>query len=142
MAEILNATPEDIKRYHDLRIRALSLDQPAREKDGEDSAKTLIGDRLPDPNARTPEQLMDSPEVLGRVQDETIKKLMRGLNPREKDIIGKRFLAEDPETLKEMGDALGISRERVRQLEVRALGKMKARASGSGLTADGLFTED
>jgi len=48
------------------------------------------------------------------------------LNPREREIITARRLTENPETLEELGDRLGISRERVRQIETRAFQKMTA----------------
>lgn len=47
------------------------------------------------------------------------------LSEREKLIIRRRKLSETSETLETLGKALGISKERVRQLEVAALGKMR-----------------
>ena len=48
------------------------------------------------------------------------------LNEREKRIIDARRLAENSSTLEELGEELGISKERVRQIEAKALEKMKA----------------
>ena len=48
------------------------------------------------------------------------------LNPRELRIIRERRLAEDGATLESLGTALGISKERVRQIENRALEKLRA----------------
>ncbi|MBF0164197.1 MAG: RNA polymerase factor sigma-32 [Magnetococcales bacterium] len=50
---------------------------------------------------------------------------MRALNTRERTIISWRILRECPLTLKEISGKLGVSRERIRQLEIRALGKMR-----------------
>ena len=47
------------------------------------------------------------------------------LNPREKYIVQKRILSEDPVTLKELGKHFGITRERARQIERAALDKLK-----------------
>ena len=47
------------------------------------------------------------------------------LPDRERDILTQRQLREDPMTLEELGVVYGISRERVRQLEVRALDRLK-----------------
>ena len=47
------------------------------------------------------------------------------MNPRERTIISERRLREEGVTLEELGKELGVSKERVRQLEARALGKLK-----------------
>lgn len=53
-------------------------------------------------------------------------KALSTLNPRELKIINERRLAEDSATLESLGETLGISKERVRQIENRALEKLKA----------------
>jgi RNA polymerase sigma-32 factor len=62
---------------------------------------------------------------------------MDDLNDREKHILTERRLAEDPKTLEELSQVYGVSRERVRQIEVRAFDKlqkaMKRIAGGRGL---------
>jgi RNA polymerase sigma-32 factor len=50
---------------------------------------------------------------------------MEGLNPRERDVIVARRLKENPATLDELSQKLGVSRERVRQIEVRAFEKLQ-----------------
>jgi RNA polymerase sigma-32 factor len=50
---------------------------------------------------------------------------MKGLNEREQHIITERRLSEDPTTLEELSQHYGISRERVRQIEVRAFEKLQ-----------------
>jgi len=50
---------------------------------------------------------------------------MDGLNEREKKIITERRLSEDPKTLEELSNDFNISRERVRQIEVRAFEKLQ-----------------
>jgi len=54
-----------------------------------------------------------------------LKDALGALNPRELRIIEERRLKDDGATLAELGDAMGISKERVRQLEARALEKLK-----------------
>src|SRR3546814_8557303 len=51
--------------------------------------------------------------------------LMADLNEREKHILAERRLAEDPKTLEELSQVYGVSRERVRQIEVRAFEKLQ-----------------
>ncbi len=50
---------------------------------------------------------------------------MEGLNEREHYILAQRLLVEDPRTLGSIGDELGLSKERIRQVESAALGKLK-----------------
>jgi RNA polymerase primary sigma factor len=96
----------------------VSLDRPISDEDG----RRLI-DVLVDPNEAPspPDQMMTS-----ETQGEMLK-LLGGLKPIEADILRKRFgLVNDRErTLKEIGDEYHLSRERVRQLQEQALGKMR-----------------
>lgn len=48
------------------------------------------------------------------------------LDPRERHIVEERFMADDTPTLRELAKHFGFSRERARQIEMRALGKLKA----------------
>jgi RNA polymerase primary sigma factor len=96
----------------------VSLDRPISDEDG----RRLI-DVLVDPNEgpAVPEQMVST-----ETQSEMLK-LLSGLKPIEADILRKRFgLVNDRErTLKEIGDEYRLSRERVRQLQEQALGKMR-----------------
>jgi RNA polymerase primary sigma factor len=96
----------------------VSLDRPISDDDG----RRLI-DVLVDPEAAptVPEQMSSS-----ETQSEMLK-LLGDLRPIEADILRKRFgLENDRErTLKEIGDEYSLSRERVRQLQEQALGKMR-----------------
>ncbi|MBP9181588.1 MAG: RNA polymerase sigma factor RpoH [Fuscovulum sp.] len=59
------------------------------------------------------------------------------LNDREKDVLVQRRLADEPKTLEELSESYGVSRERIRQIEVRAFEKLQARmrelAKGKGM---------
>ena len=50
---------------------------------------------------------------------------MDALNDRERDVLTKRRLSEDPVTLEELSESYGVSRERIRQIEVRAFEKVQ-----------------
>ena len=52
---------------------------------------------------------------------------MEALNDRERDVLVKRRLSEDPVTLEDLSESYGVSRERIRQIEVRAFEKLQAR---------------
>ncbi len=120
--EIASVTGIEAEKLEKMRTfladNPVSLDRSISEDDG----RRLI-DVLVDPNEgpSPPEQMMSS-----ETQQEMIK-LLGVLKPIEADILRKRFgLINDHErTLKEIGDEYRLSRERVRQLQEQALGKMR-----------------
>jgi RNA polymerase sigma-32 factor len=59
-------------------------------------------------------------------RSEWIEQALLELSQREQTIIRARRLSDDSATLEELGEALGVSKERVRQLEQRALQKMRS----------------
>ena len=71
-----------------------------------------------------------------------LTRAMDGLNPREREIITLRRLRENPATLEDLAQKFGISRERIRQIEVRAFEKLqknvKIAAAQEGLLPDDL----
>ena len=99
----------------------LSLDVPQGE-DGEGGRDWV--DMLADETARTED------EVLARIEDRRRRALLRAavseLPDRERQIVIARHFSEDQQTLTELGAELGISKERVRQLEERAIARMRS----------------
>ncbi len=95
----------------------VSLDKPVSDQDGR-----RVVDFLEDDNAETPG---DGLEV--SALNEQVKRLVSKLRPIEADIIRKRFglIDEDERTLKEIGGQYSLSRERIRQLQEQALGKIR-----------------
>ena len=80
-------------------------------------------DLLPDESAIPEQQVMESHDSSRR--KEWIANALKALNPRETHIIMQRRLCEDSVTLETLGHELGISKERVRQIEHQALGKLR-----------------
>jgi len=79
---------------------------------------------LPD-KAPTPEQLTAALE-LRDYQRAQVKTALEALSEREREIVRRRYLCEDTETLAILGESLGLSRERVRQIEKRAQMKLRS----------------
>jgi RNA polymerase sigma-32 factor len=106
----------------------VSFDAPKATADGEDGA--TLYDVLPGP-ASTPEALVLEGEH-ARATNRQVSKLLRTLTARERRIVGHRVMTDEPMALREIGESLGISRERVRQIETRAFEKLRA-AAGLGV---------
>ncbi|UUX51155.1 RNA polymerase factor sigma-32 [Nisaea acidiphila] len=111
-----------------------SLNAPIGES-GEDEWMELLSDERP-----TPEDI-----VTGMRDAETrskwLKEALSELSPREQTIIERRRLVEDGATLEELGVVLGVSKERVRQLEHRAMLKLKQHISRNVDRSSDLYTE-
>lgn len=94
-----------------------SLNQPILDDDGE--IIDLIADQRP--NQEYQLQSSQQKELMGSL----IRRGMERLNPREQAIISERFLQEKPATLDVLSRQFSISRERVRQIEKRAMEKLR-----------------
>ena len=95
-----------------------SLNVPMRE-DGEGQWQ----DWLADDNPLQDERVADAEER--GLRHDLLVEAMDSLNDREKHILTERRLAEEPKTLEELSQIYGVSRERVRQIEVRAFEKLQ-----------------
>jgi RNA polymerase sigma-32 factor len=95
-----------------------SLNVPMRE-DGEGQWQ----DWLVDTDPLQDERLAETQEK--DVRHDMLTEAMDSLNDREKHILAERRLADDPKTLEELSQVYGVSRERVRQIEVRAFDKLQ-----------------
>ena len=76
----------------------------------------------------TPEDEASRSEARGHA-GRAVHDAVRQLDDRERMIVQERLMAEDPPTLQELGDRLGVSKERVRQLEERARAKLRTELS-------------
>lgn len=98
----------------------VSLDAPANTGDDDAAPRANF---VPSDDANPEQEIASLQE--GAVHREQLRQALDTLPGREREIIERRHLADAPETLQEVGASMGISRERVRQLEVRALRRMK-----------------
>jgi len=125
IAKALGESPDRVAEYFSLAADTTSLDQPTRA-DGD----STIADHIASTDAVDPSggiELEDMREAMRVVLDE--------LSERERDVMKMRFglNAEHSATLEEVGQAFNITRERVRQIEVRALFRLRHVASGQAL---------
>lgn len=110
-----------------LDARVVSLDAPVAADAGMTLLDTLEGER-PDPEAAVVEG------ELAHVAHGRLRSAMQRLDPRERFVLEQRFMQDDEVSLADIGRTLGVSRERARQLEVRA--KSKLREELEDLTLD------
>ena len=129
LAEIsaaLGLPAEQVRELLHLMPQMGSLD----ERVGEDEGLPLA-ELVPDKDTDSPEEIVERSILAMRVQD-----MLLALSPRERYVIQRRFGlgTGHEETLTEIGKEFGVSRERIRQLEVVALSKLRApsRAQVSG----------
>jgi len=123
IAERLGATVAEIER---MEAHVARSDQSLNTPIGDDEAIEQI-DLLAD-GSPNPEDIEVSASGR-RARSDWIDKALDRLSTREREIIAQRFLAERRITLAEIGENFGVSKERVRQIEGRALQKMHATLS-------------
>ena len=116
IAARLQMDEKEVKEIAEIGLNALSLDTPM----GVDE-DTCIGDYIEDDRFETPSQSVDKKDL-----KEQLLQVMESLDPREKTVLIKRYgLDGEPMTLDDIGEELGLSRERIRQIEEKALRKMR-----------------
>ncbi|QDT64973.1 sigma-70 family RNA polymerase sigma factor [Calycomorphotria hydatis] len=126
-------TPEEVAHHLELpkkklRIvkKAIQLYNSTPQHDQEDGGWSL-GDMIPDERVRGPEdELVNSDNITH------VFKMLKTMDEREASILRMRFGLDDsePKTLKEIGEILGLTRERVRQIEGEALGRLNKSLMG------------
>src|SRR5271165_918005 len=117
LAVELDRTPDQIEELLRTSRQPISLDSTIGE-DGE----TSIGDLIEDTDAPEASEMVDR-----QLMAEQLRSALDALTPREATIMAMRFGLYDgnPHTLDEIGRALGLTRERIRQLEKQSLSKLR-----------------
>ena len=122
IAKDLNVTEEEvISMNRRLSGSDASLNAQVGSADGESAAQWQ--DWLEDEDADQAEAYAEADELEAR--REMLLAAMTVLNDREKDILMQRRLRDDPVTLEDLSSQYGVSRERIRQIEVRAFEKLQ-----------------
>jgi RNA polymerase primary sigma factor len=108
----LGITPDQIA----LAVEALKLRQPGGQAIDKDGSPLLAS--IPCYRVDSPDAELDREEAAARLAH-----AVEQLDPRQRDILASRWLADDDRpTLKAIGERIGLTRERVRQIEVEAMG--------------------
>lgn len=114
--------PEKTVEEMDLRLSSgqeVSLDQPLNNAEGSSFLSDLLKDTAEGPEAQIEQQ--QSLEIMQKHLGEFIQ----NLKPRDQEIFKKRLLSEIPESLQQIADQYGVSRERIRQVEERLIQQLR-----------------
>jgi len=117
LADMLGISVDRVKKIERAAAYTTSLERPLSEDEDE-----TLGDFLADEDAPSPAR-----EALRARLKEELRQALTELDPREREILELRYglLDDHPRTLKDVANQFDITRERVRQLELKALEKLK-----------------
>ncbi|MGQ0527723.1 MAG: RNA polymerase factor sigma-32 [Alphaproteobacteria bacterium] len=133
IAKELNVNINEVRQ---MESRFAGADQSLNAKIGEDGDNEWQN-LLPDTGPNPEEIVIGMKDAQTRSQ--WLKEALDDLSERERTIIRERHLGYDAVTLEDLGKTLGVSKERVRQLEQRAMGKLKISMRKYGNDSAGMF---
>jgi RNA polymerase primary sigma factor len=118
LAKALDVPLKKVENMIQVSRRPLSLETPTDEEEN-----SMLGDFVPDNKAPAPDEL-----ATGNLLREHLSEVLDDLPPREVRILQLRYGLLDGQsyTLEEVGNKMGVTRERVRQIEAQALGRLRA----------------
>ncbi|TXS95393.1 RNA polymerase sigma factor RpoS [Parahaliea maris] len=131
IADMLDKPADDVKRLLGLNERVTSVDLPV----GQDSDKTVV-DTIADVQVSDPSQLLQENDI-----NDNIAIWLDELSDKQREVVSRRFglRGYESSTLEEVGREIGLTRERVRQIQVEALRRLRVIMETQGLTGDSLF---
>lgn len=134
VAALLDRPLEDVKRMLGLNERIASVDVPAER----DSERSLL-DTIPDEQNRDPATLLQDDDVQRHLDD-----WLAQLNDKQRAVVERRFGLHGREiaTLEEVGNEIGVTRERVRQIQIEALRRLRQILEREGFSVEALFADE
>ncbi len=119
IAAELGLSVEEVRYLKKINQDTFSLDQPFSD---DDESASSYKDIIKDENTVSPEESATQELMISQLND-----ILKDINPREQRVLRMRFGLEDgiPHTLEEVGEVFGVTRERIRQIEMKSLKKLK-----------------
>jgi len=132
IASALNISPDDVNKLLRLNEKTLSLDTPM----GEESEKPLL-EALADNESEEPANELENNNLYTRLNE-----CLQNLNEKQRSILAQRFglYGHEEATLEEVGQKVGLTRERVRQIQVEALKQLRQVLETQGVESEVLFS--
>lgn len=133
IADSLERPVEDVSKMLRLNERITSVDTPI----GSDNDKALL-DIIADEKGHGPEEDLQDKDIKC-----SIVKWLEELNPKQREVLARRFglMGYEPSTLEDVGAEIGLTRERVRQIQVEALRRLRDMLGHQGLNLEALFNK-
>jgi RNA polymerase nonessential primary-like sigma factor len=133
IAFALDKPVEDVTKMLRLNERITSVDTPI----GSDNDKALL-DIIADEKGHGPEE-----ELQDKDMKFSIVRWLEELNPKQREVLARRFglMGYEPSTLEDVGAEIGLTRERVRQIQVEALRRLRDMLGHQGLNMEALFDQ-
>ena len=131
IARFLDKPLEDVKRVMGLNERVTSVDTPI----GKDTEKSVL-DGIPDENNSDPAIILQDEDF-----NRHLELWLTQLNDKQRKVVEGRFglNGQQTSTLEEVGSQIGVTRERVRQIQVEALVKLREIMEREGFSAEAVF---
>ncbi len=132
IAQMVDKPVDEVKRLLGLNERVTSVDTPV----GPDSDKSVL-DTIADEQASDPAELLQDTNM-----NDSIGSWLNELTEKQREVIARRFglRGYEPSTLEEVGLEIGLTRERVRQIQVEALKRLREIMERQGLSSDAIFS--
>ncbi|WP_420807485.1 RNA polymerase sigma factor RpoS [Alteromonas flava] len=133
IATALDRPIEEVSKMLRLNERITSVDTPI----GGDGDKALL-DIIADDAEYSPEENLQDSDI-----KQSIVRWLGELNPKQREVLARRFglLGYEPSTLEDVGAEIGLTRERVRQIQVEALRRLRDMLGHQGLNLEALFNQ-
>jgi RNA polymerase nonessential primary-like sigma factor len=131
VAEAMGRSREDVQRLMGLNEGVSSVDTPI----GQDADRILL-DAIPDDATPEPSEALQDDEVLSQIDD-----WLDELTDKQQAVLVRRFglRGHSRATLEEVGAEIGVTRERVRQIQIDALQRLRAILERSGFSVESIF---
>lgn len=131
IADLLDRPLADIQRMIGLNEGTTSVDMPI----GKEADRVLL-DAIPDENNPDPSDLLQDDDVFAHLEH-----WLNELSDKQRAVVERRFGLHGREraTLEEVGNEIGVTRERVRQIQIDALRKLRETMERQGFSQDALF---